>query len=126
MANPYLRAHGATVQFASATAIADATVIGVPGDQYDLIEKPALSETRISYDLSDTPDSPEVTVTVPWATTVPAVGDTAMTITISLPKASKSVAFTGKVIAIRPGNAEVDGLLSKDVVIKPTSVVTVT
>ena len=126
MANPYKRASGATVQFAAATAIDEATIIGIPGDQYDLIEKPSLADTRIAYDLSDTPDSPEISVTVPWAATVPAISNTAITITIALPKAAKTVSFSGKVIAIRPGNAEVGGLLSKEVIVKPVGVVTVT
>lgn len=125
MANPYLRAHGATVKFGSAAAIDEATIIGMPGNQYDLIEKPSLADTRIAYDLSDTPDSPEISVTVPRASTVPAVGDTAITIVISLPKASKTVTFSGKVIAVRFGSAEVDGLLSKEVVIKPVGAATV-
>jgi hypothetical protein len=121
MANNYLRAHGVTIKFGAAAAIDEATVIGIPGEEYDLIEKPSLTDTRKDYDLSDTPDSPEIVVTVPYAATVPAVGDTSIAIIITLPKAGKTVSFNGKVISVLPGNAEVGGLLGKDVTIKPTS-----
>ena len=126
MANSYVRAHGATVKFGSAAVIKDCTVIGIPGNEYDLIEKPSLTDTRIDYDLSDTPDSPEISVTAPYGATLPAVGDTEISITISLPKASKTVTFNGKIIAVEPQPAEVGGLLSTEVTIKPTGNAAVT
>lgn len=118
----YLKAHGAKIKFGSAGAvIEDATVIGIPGDEYDLIDKPSLTDTRKDYDLSDTPDSPEITVTVANGTTLPDVGDLVTGIVITLPKAAKTVTFNGIVRARQPGAAEVAGLLSEEVTIKPTS-----
>lgn len=126
MANTYYRAHGATVSFAGATALADCTVIGIPGDEYDLIEKPSLEDTRKDYDLSDTPDSPEITITAPNGATLPAVGNTEVAVVITLPKVSKTITFTGKILSKQPSNAEVGGLLGEDIVIKPVSVAVVT
>jgi len=126
MSNAYVRAHGATIKFGTADAIEDCTVIGIPGDEYDLIVKPSLTDARVQYDLSDTPDSPEITMTCPYGTTLPNVGDSEVSIVITLPKAGKTISFTGKIRAKRPSNAEVGGLLGIDVVIKPVSVATVT
>ena len=122
MSNDYVRAHGATVKFGAAAAIDDCTVVGIPGDEYDLIEKPSLGDTRIDYDLSDTPDSPNLAITAPYGIVVPAVGDTSITIVITLPKASKTVTFTGKVISVLPSAAEVGGLLGQEITVKPVSV----
>lgn len=121
MSNSYIRAHGATVKFGAAAALDACTVVGIPGNEYDLIEKPSLTDTRIDYDLSDTPDSPDITVTAPYGATTPAVGNTSVTIIITLPKASKTVTFTGKITAVVPSAAEVGGLLGVDITIKPTS-----
>ena len=117
----YLRAHGAKIKFGSGEVIEDATVIGIPGDEHDLIEKPSLTDTRKDYDLSDTPDSPEITVTVAQGTTVPSVGSVVTGIIITLPKADKTVTFNGIIRACQPQSAEVDGLLAEEVTIKPTS-----
>lgn len=125
MSNSYIRAHGATVKFGAAAALDACTVIGIPGDEYDLIEKPSLTDTRIEYDLSDTPDSPEVVVTAPYGSVTPDVGNTEVTIVITLPKASKTVTFTGKIISVQPSAAEVGGLLGVDITIKPVSVAAV-
>jgi hypothetical protein len=121
MSNSYIRAHGATIKFGSAAAIDNATVIGIPGDEYDLIEKPSLTDTRKDYDLSDTPDSPEITVTVPYGIVTPAVGNAAVTIVITLPKASKTVTFVGKVLSVLPGSAEVGGIIGQEITVKPIS-----
>ena len=122
MANSYVRAHGATVKFGgSATAIDECTVIGIPGNEYDLIEKPSLTDTRKDYDLSDTPDSPEISVTAPTGATLPDAGDEITAIVITLPKASKTVTFNGIIVSVLPQPAEVGGLLSTEVTIKPTS-----
>jgi len=125
MSNNYLRAHGATIKFGSADAIEDCTVIGLPGNEYDLIEKPSLTDSRKQYDLSDTPDSPEITVTCPYGTTLPSVGNDDVTIVITLSQANKTITFTGKIRAKQPSNAEVGGLLGIDVIIKPVSNATV-
>ncbi len=121
MANNYKRAHGATVKFGAAAAIDDCAVVGIPGDEYDLIEKPSLTDTRIQYDLSDTPDSPEVEFTAPYGSTLPAVGDTTVSIIVTLPKIEKTVTFDGKVIAVLPSDAEVNGLLGTTVRVKPVT-----
>jgi hypothetical protein len=120
MANAYVRAHNSTVKFGDDTALDDCTVIGIPGNEYDLIEKPSLTDTRKAYDLSDTPDSPEIEVTAPNGATLPTAGET-LTIVIVLAKATKTVTFTGIIVSVLPGNAEVGGLLGTTVTIKPTS-----
>jgi hypothetical protein len=120
MANAYIRSHNATVKFGSDGAIDNATIIGIPGNEYDLIEKPSLTDTRKAYDLSDTPDSPEIEFTVPNGATLPAVGAT-VTITITLTKASKTVTFSGIIVSVLPGNAEVGGLLGTTITVKPIS-----
>jgi hypothetical protein len=117
----YLRAHNTTIKFGAGDVIEDATVVGIPGDEYDLIEKPSLTDTRKDHDLSDTPDSPEITVTVPLGTTIPAPGTLVNGIIITLTKADRTVTFNGIVRYRQPGNAEVAGLLSEEVTIKPTS-----
>ena len=117
----YLRAHNTTIKFGVAAAITNATVVGIPGDEYDLIDKPSLTDTRKDYDLSDTPDSPEITVTVPLGTTLPEVGESVTGIVITLTKASKTVTFNGIVMGRQPSPAEVAGLLGEEVTIKPTS-----
>ena len=126
MSNSYVRAHGTTVKFGADDAIEDCTVVGIPGDQHDLIEKPSLTDTRIDYDLSDTPDSPEISVTAPYGATLPDAGDESLTIVIYLLKALKTATFTGHIIAVEPQPAEVGGLLSTEITIKPTSAVAIT
>ena len=122
MANAYKRAHGATIKFGSAaTAIEDATIIGLPGDASDLIEKPSLTDTRKQYDLSDTPDSPEIAVTVPYGTSGVEPGDEIEDIVIALPKIAKTLTFDGIIVSVLPDTAEVGGLLAEVVTIKPTS-----
>ena len=127
MANTWKRAHGATVKFDAEDAIEDCTIIGIPGDMYDLIEKPSLEDTRKSFDLSDTPDSDEVSFTMPYkASWSSRVTGTTTDIEIYLAKPDKTLSFTAIVTADQPGPAEVGGLLSCVVTVKPTTIVSVT
>jgi hypothetical protein len=124
--NSVLRAHGAKITI-GATAYEDCTVIGIPGEEYDLIEKTSLGASRKEWDASDTPDSPEITVTLPNTGSANLASSTAVTgLAIYLAKPNKTFTFNGFIIKDVPQPAEVGGLLYRELTIKPTSKAVIT
>jgi hypothetical protein len=114
-------ANGATVQI-GANTYEDAMVIGIPGNQVELIEITTLGSTRKEYTVSDMPDGPEITVQVPFTGTYPALnasGSAVTVVVITLPKISKTITFDALIIGVAPQPAEIDGKLMLEVTIKP-------
>lgn len=122
--NTWKRANGATITIGG-TLHENATIIGVPGDQVELIDKTTLGATRREWAPSDMPDSPEIVVTLPLGATTPAVGGEGVAVVVSLPKIPRTYTFDATVVSVLPSAAEVDGLLGVDVTLKPTTVATV-
>jgi len=123
--NRVKRAHGATINIGG--LIADATSIGIPGEEFDLIEKTSLGASRKEWDASDTPDSPEITVTIPntgQATLASNVLKTGIAIFLKAP--NKTLTFNGYVIKDEPQPAEPGGLLYRQLTIKPTTAPVIT
>lgn len=122
--NTWKRANGATISI-DGTVHENATIIGIPGEQIELIEKTTLGATRREWAPSDMPDSPEIVVTLPLGADTPDVGDEGVAVIITLPKLSKTYTFDATVVSVLPAAAEVDGLLGVDVTLKPTTEATV-
>lgn len=107
-----------------ATTIEDATIIGTPGNQGDLIEITTLGGSRKEWAVSEILDSPEITIVAPLTGTMIAVGDTSLSCVITLQKLGKTATFTAKCISCLPLPAEVGGKLGMEIVLKPTGAVT--
>lgn len=112
------------------TEYLDATSVTVPGEMRDLVEITTLGSTRKEYVASDMPDSDEITVTLPYTGTIGSsiVTGTAVTCAVFLAKLNSGTGytftFTGLVTKAQPGAAEVDGKLSWEITIKPTTILT--
>ena len=116
-------ANGATVTI-NGTAYEDAISIGVPGNVVELVDITTLGSTRKEYTPSDMPDTDEIVVTLPFTGTYPAIavaGAAAVACSVYLPKISKTISFSGFVTKVQPGVAEIDGKLTMEVTIKPTT-----
>lgn len=121
--NTWKLANGATVTIGG-TTWEDATSIGIPGNMVELVDITNLGSTRKEYTPSDMPDGDEITVTVPFAGTYPAVsvaGEAAKSCSIALPKLSKTISFTAFVTKVTPASAEPDGKLSIEITLKPVT-----
>jgi hypothetical protein len=128
--NTWKRAHATSVVITPATGVAqtfvDATVIGIPGDQREVIEKTSLGAARKEWDPADVVDSPEITVTVPFKAaarlTGPDPADDTKRARVQITFASggpTAVDIKAHIVGDKPGNAEVGGLLSREITIKP-------
>ncbi len=125
--NTWKLSNGATVQIGS-TTWEDAISIGLPGNMVELVDITNLGSTRKEYTPSDMPDADEITVTVPYLGAPPAVaaaGSSAVSCVIVLPKINKTLAFSAFVTKVAPAQAEIDGKLSQEITLKPTTIVTV-
>ena len=122
------RAHGAFMEVEGVgDPYLDCTVVGVHGEGYDLIEKTSLGASRKEWDASDTPDSPEITVTIPNTGSANLASSTLSTsIAIFLSKPNKTFTFNGFIIKDNPNAAEVGGLLYRELTIKPTTKAVIT
>jgi hypothetical protein len=123
-ANSWKRAHGATVVITPAVTspqtINDATVIGIPGDEAELIEKTTLGSSRKEYDVSDAVDSPNIEIRASWTGAASLAGEEDCTIEIDLPSAGLApAAFKAHVVSDLPQPAEVAGLLVRVITLKP-------
>lgn len=122
--NTWKRAHGATVVITPAVTapqtISDATVIGIPGDEAELIEKTTLGASRKEYDVADRIDSPEIEVRCSWTGAASLAGESDCTVEIDLPSAGFApAAFKAHVVSDLPQPAEVGGLLVRVMTLKP-------
>lgn len=114
-------ANGATVKI-GATTWEDATVIGIPGNTVEKIEITTLGSTRKEYTVSDMPDGTEISVTVPFTGTYPALSTPsggAVACEITLPKISKTISFDALVLEVAPSAAEIDGKLMMEIKLQP-------
>lgn len=118
--NTWKRANGAKISIGG-TLHENATIIGIPGDQVELIDKTTLGASRREWAPSDMPDSPEIVVTLPLGASTPTVGDEDIEIVVTLPKIPRTYTFDATIVSVLPSAAEVDGLLGVDVTLKPTS-----
>ena len=120
-------ANGATITI-GATTYEDCTIIGVPGQERELIDITTLGSTRREYAASDMIDSPEFDVVMPYAGAPITTSATAESITVTLTKLGGSVdahAFTGFIRSAVPEPAEVDGKLMYRLRIKPVTAPTI-
>lgn len=102
----------------------DATIIGIPGDEVETIEITNLGSTRKEYALSDMPDAEDITATVPYTGTRPAIsvaGSNPLSCSVQLPKTGKVVSFSAFLRKVTVSPAEVDGKLAMELTLKPTS-----
>lgn len=121
--NSWKLANGATV-IIDGTTYEDASSIGVPGNVVELVDITNLGSTRKEYTPSDMPDGDEIEVTIPFTGTyveISAAGSSAKSCSITLPKISKTIAFSAWVSKVQPGAAEPDGKLTQVVTLKPTT-----
>lgn len=125
-ANNWKRAHGATITITpqgvgapAAQELDDCTVIGIPGDEVELIEKTSLGASRKEYDAADAVDSPTIEITCSWTGAASLAGQSEAMIDIDMPAPLTDVSIKGHVVSDLPGAAEVGGLLTRVITIKP-------
>jgi hypothetical protein len=122
-ANNWKRAHGATVTISpdggTPQTIDDATIIGIPGDEAELIEKTTLGSTRKEHDVSDQVDSPTIEIRASWTGAASLAGEENATVAITLPKTTNPAEFYAHVVSDLPQPAEVGGLLERVITLKP-------
>lgn len=122
--NTWKRAHGATVTITpsvtAAQTLNDATVIGIPGDSAELIEKTTLGASRKEYDVADRVDSDTIEIRCSWTGAASLAGESSCTVEIDLPSAGFApAAFLAHVVSDLPQPAEVGGLLTRVLTLKP-------
>lgn len=125
--NTWKLGNGATVTI-GATTWEDALSIDLPGNMVELVDITNLGSTRKEYTPSDMPDSDDIVITVPYVGTVIAVsaaGEAPVACSVLLPKINKTVSFSAFKTKIQPAKVEVDGKLSQDITLKPTTAVSV-
>jgi len=123
--NTHKLANGATVTI-DGTEYTAATSIGIPGNMVELVDITTLGSTRKEFTPSDMPDSDEITVTIPFTGAYPEIataGSAAVACSITLPKISKTVSFSAFVTKVSPASAEIDGKLTMEVTLKPTTAI---
>ena len=125
-ANAWKRAHGATATITptglgapSPQTFDDATIIGIPGDEIELVEKTSLGAARKEWDPGDQVDSPEIQIRSSFTGAVSLAGQENAEIEITLPKASATIDIVGHIVSDLPEPAEVGGLLERVITIKP-------
>jgi len=125
--NTWKRAHGATVTITpavgDATALTDCTVIGIPGDEAELIEKTTLGAARKEWDVADRVDSPTIEIRCSYVGAASLAGEEDAEVEITLPKSSNPAAFLAHVVSDLPQPAEVGGLLERVITLKPLGAV---
>jgi hypothetical protein len=126
--NTWKRAHGTTVTITPTGAGAsqtlnDCTVVGIPGDEVELIEKTSLGASRKEWDAADAVDSPTIEITCSWTGAASLAGvaldGAPAKVDIDLPAGLTDVSIKAHVVSDLPGNAEVGGLLTRVITIKP-------
>lgn len=118
-------ANAATITI-GATLYDNATIIGIPQEEGELVDITTLGSSRREFLLSDIMDSPEIEVLVPYVGAAETVSETPVSCTLSLPKISKSLAFTAIITKSAPQPAEVNGKLQLQITLKPTTALTIT
>ena len=124
--NNWKRAHGTTITITPqgtgappAQTLEDCTVVGIPGDESELIEKTSLGATRKEWDVADVVDSPTIEVRCSWTGADSLAGQQNAKIDINLPTGLTDVSIKGHVVSDLPQPAEVGGLLVRVITIKP-------
>ena len=88
-----------------------------------MIEKTTLGASRKEHDPADVVDSPTIEVQCSWTGAAQLAGEEDCTITIDLPTGLTDAEFTGHIVSDLPQPAEVGGLLTRVITIKPVSAV---
>ena len=121
--NSWKRAHGTSVTITPAVTeaqtFADATVIGIPGDGSELIEKTSLGASRKEWDVADVVDSPTIEIRCSWTGATSLAGEEDARVQIDLPTALTDIDIKAHIVSDLPQPAQVGGLLERVITIKP-------
>jgi len=121
--NSWKRAHGTSVTITpavtAAQTLADATVIGIPGDGSELIEKTSLGASRKEWDVADVVDSPTIEIRCSWTGATSLAGEEDARVQIDLPAGLTDIDIKAHIVSDLPQPAQVGGLLERVITIKP-------